>query len=188
MLLVGLGVSEMVVLRALAAAIMLLAGFAAPAAAGDLDEVHSFDLVVSGAVREQCALGSIADFDFGNLERPGLGIEAKVPFYCNVPFTMTINGERGALTHTSMPQGQGPYAGKVPYSFGIVMPIRRPTQGTVSQRFASHKLRSGGTIASQGGIATDGMVIAIELAPSPGEAGLLAGNYVETITITVAPL
>jgi hypothetical protein len=46
---------------------------------------------------------------------------------------------------------------------------------------------AGGVISSNGGIATDGMVLAVELGQPSGEAGLLGGEYSETITITVSP-
>lgn len=162
--------------------------FSYPASANQLEFTSELDLVVSGAVREQCALGQIADVDFGNLERPGLGVETKVPFYCNIPFTMTIDAARGALSHTSMPNGQGPYEGTVEYSLEVDVPVRRPSQDVVSKRFRSRQLLSGAIVNSNGGIATDGMKLSIALA-SPNTSGtLLAGEYTETITITVAPL
>ncbi len=44
-------------------------------------------------------------------------------------------------------------------------------------------------ISSNGGIDADGMTLAVELGRPTGEAGkLLAGEYAETITITVAPI
>ena len=169
-------------------AIFLAVAVSHPASANQLDFANELDLVVSGAVREQCAMGQIADVDFGNLERPGIGIETQVPFYCNVPFTMTIDAERGALSHTAMPSGQGPYAGTVQYSLEVDVPVRRPSQDILSQRFASRQLMSGGVISSNGGIATDGMKLSIALASPNGPGSLLAGEYTETITITVAPL
>lgn len=163
--------------------------FIPSANAQQMELAQSFDVVVSGSVREQCELGSIGDMDFGNLERSGLGSRTNVAFYCNVPFTMTITGERGALTHTTMPNGQGGFSGAVPYSLAVELPVRHPHQRTLLQRFTSRQIRSGGVIASNGGIATDNMVLDIELAPpSSTQSGLLAGEYTETITITVAPL
>lgn len=172
-----------VMLFALAAA-----AFAVPANAEEIRNVKSLDIAVSGSIRQHCAIGSIGDMDFGNLERRGLGVRTQVAFDCNVPFTMTIKGARGGLTHTEMPNGQGPYSGVLPYNLAVEMPVRLPSRQVVSQSFNSRQLLAGGVISSNGGIATDDMVLAIELGQPSGEAGLLAGDYSETITITVSPI
>jgi spore coat protein U-like protein len=161
---------------------------AAPAVAGDIENVRSLDIAVSGSIRQHCALGNIQDMDFGNLERRGLGLDAQVAFDCNMPFTMTIKGAKGALTHTTMPNGQGPFGGQVNYSLAVKMPVRHPAQQIIDQTFKSRQLVAGGVISSNGGIATDGMHLAVRLGDPSGEAGLLAGEYSETITITVSPI
>ncbi|WP_439568817.1 hypothetical protein [Sphingopyxis sp.] len=166
----------------------LAATVATPANAHEIQNVRSLDIAVSGSIRQHCAMGSIGNMDFGNLERRGLGVETQVALDCNVPFTMTIKGARGGLTHTTMPNGQGPYSGVVPYSLAVEMPVRYPSRQTVSQSFNSRQLLAGGVISSNGGIATDGMVLAVELGQPSGEAGLLAGDYSETITITISPI
>ena len=158
-----------------------------PAHAASIENVTSFDVVINGTIGQHCALGSIPDMDFGNLERPGLAARAHVGLDCNVPFTMTIAGRNGALANTLMPNGQGPYSGRVPYTIGIEMPVRHPATEIVSKTFESHEILGGGTISSNGGIATDDMFVNVELGPATGEAGLLAGDYSETITITIAP-
>src|SRR3546814_18433852 len=84
------------------------AAVAVPANAKEIQNVRSLDIAVSGAIRQHCAMGSIGDMDFGNLERRGLDIEKRVAFDCNIPFTMTIKGDRGGLSPTTMPNGQGP--------------------------------------------------------------------------------
>ena len=150
--------------------------------------MRTVEIAVQGSIREHCAMGNIADMNFGNLERQGLGRETRVSFDCNLPFTMMIKGERGALTHLSMPNGQGPYGGAVPYSLAIEMPVRHPANEMVSRTFSSTELLAGGVFTSNGGIATDGMVLAVKLGRPTGEAGLLAGDYTETITITVNPM
>lgn len=164
------------------------AAFAAPVHASEIQNVQSMDIAVSGSIRQHCAMGGIGDMDFGNLNRRGLGFETKVAFDCNVPFTMTIKGARGALTHSTMPNGQGPYGGALPYSLAVEMPVRFPATQLVSRSFNSRQLQAGGVISSNGGIATDGMVLAVELGMPSGEAGLLAGDYTETITISVSPI
>src|SRR3546814_13679165 len=104
-------------------------------------------------------MGSIGDMDFGNLERRGLDIETRVAFDCNIPFTMTIKGARGGLTHTTMPNGQGPYSGVLPYNLAVEMPVRYPSRQMVSRSFDSRQLLAGGVISRNGGIATDGRTI-----------------------------
>lgn len=161
---------------------------AAPVYAGEIDDAQSIDLRVSGSIAQHCALGSVPNMDFGDLERRGLHIETEVAFDCNIPFTMVIAGSKGALTHTSMPNGQGPYGGQLPYTIGVAMPLRQPSMRMLTKSFSSRQIQAGGTISSNGAIATDGMTIAVELGRPSGEAGLLAGDYAETITITVSPL
>ncbi|GGC43155.1 hypothetical protein GCM10011371_33260 [Novosphingobium marinum] len=152
-----------------------------------ISDAREIELVVQGSIRQQCAIGSIGDMDFGNLERRGLGAEARVAFHCNMPFTMMIEAQNGALANTLMPSGQGPYSGSLPYSLSVEMPLRHPTSQTITRSFSSRQLQAGGSISSNGGIATDGMLLSVELGQPSGEAGLLAGDYAETITITVSP-
>lgn len=167
------------------------AGLAVPASAADIRtdiaNVRSLDLEVRGQIAQRCIMGAVGDMDFGNLQRSGLGAQSRVAFNCNMPFNMTIKGRNGALAHSRMPGGQGPYGGTVPYSLGVEMAVRHPSTQMVSRRFDSRALQAGGTISSNGGIATDGLVLAVELGAPSGEAGLLAGEYSETITITVTP-
>jgi len=164
------------------------AAFAAPANAEEIRNVKSLDIAVSGSIRQHCAMGSIGNMDFGNLERRGLGAETRVAFDCNSPFTMTIKGTSGALTHRTMPNGQGPYGGRLPYSISVKIPVRYPAMQILNRAFNSQQLQGGGVISSNGGIATDGMDLKVELGAPSGEAGLLAGDYSETITITVTPM
>ncbi|MGI9361431.1 MAG: hypothetical protein ACR2O7_07645 [Parasphingorhabdus sp.] len=159
-----------------------------PALANEIESARSFDIAVSGSISQYCAMGSIADMDFGNLERRGISRQTPVAFSCNMPFTMTINGERGALTHTTMPNGQGPFGGQLPYSLSIELPVRHPARQVLTKSFSSRQLQAGGVISSNGGIATDGMILGVELGLPSGEAGLLAGEYSEVITITVSPI
>lgn len=174
-------------MRALLLAIAMVA-MPTSALAEELADLRSVEIVLQGSIREHCAMGNIADMDFGNLERQGIGRETRVAFDCNLPFTMMIRGERGSLKHLSMPNGQGPYGGAVPYSLAIEMPVRHPASEMVSRTFGGDELLAGGVITSNGGIATDGMVLAVQLGRPMGGAGLLAGNYTETITITVNPM
>src|SRR5690606_8459320 len=124
------------------------AAVAAPAGAEEIRNVKSLDIAVSGAIRQHCAMGSIGDMDFGNLERRGLGITTRVAFDCNVPFTMTIKGASGGLTHTEMPNGQGPYSGALPYNLAVEMPVRYPSRQVVSRSFNSRQPLAGAISSS----------------------------------------
>jgi hypothetical protein len=162
--------------------------FAAPAGAADIDNVRSLDMVVQGTIAQRCAMGAIGNMDFGNLNRPGLGAVARVSLDCNIPFNMQIRARNGRLAHQQMPSGQGPYAGSLPYTIGVNMPVRRPRTSVVERSFEGRELTGAGrTISSEGGIAVDGMALTVALGRPSGEAGLLAGDYGETIEITISP-
>ena len=161
---------------------------ASPAAAADVENVRTLEIGVRGSVVERCAMGSVGNLDFGDLNRPGLSATARVQLSCNIPFNMSIRSQNGGLSNDRLPDGQGPYAGTLPYTVGVEMPIRRPRASVVSRSFQSRELAGGRTISSDGGIAVDGLSLRLSLGRPSGEAGLLAGDYSETIEITITPV
>jgi hypothetical protein len=169
------------------AAALMLGMAATPASAQEISNVKSMDIAVQGSIAQRCQMGAIPTADFGDLTRPGKSAAAKVALDCNVPFTMLIKAQNGALTHSDMPLGQGPYAGSVPYSLDIELPVRRPTTEMISKVFEGRSLLGGQAISSAGGIAIDGLLLRLSLGSVASEAGLLAGNYGEVIEITIAP-
>lgn len=174
-------------MRIALAALAVLA-LPASAAAADIENVRSLDLAVQGRISERCQMGSISDMDFGDINRAGLGATARVELSCNIPFNMSIQARNGGLAHLQMPAGQGPYSGTLPYTIGVMMPVRRPQASVVERTFEGRELRGAGrTISSEGGIATDGLALSVSLGRPSGEAGLLAGEYGETIEITITP-
>jgi hypothetical protein len=172
---------------AVAGAMLLACGVATPAAAQEITNVKSVDIAVQGSIAQRCQMGAIPTADFGDLTRPGRFAAAKVALDCNLPFTMMIKAQNGALAHSEMPHGQGPYAGSVPYSLDVELPVRRPTTELISKVFEGRTLTGGQTISSAGGIAMDGLLLRLSLGSVSSEAGLLAGNYGEVIEITIAP-
>jgi hypothetical protein len=168
-------------------ALLLGCTAAAPAAAQEISNVKSLDIAVQGSIAQRCQMGTIPTADFGDLTRPGGFAAAKVALDCNVPFTMLIKAQNGALVHSELPHGQGPYAGSVPYSLDIEMPVRRPTAELISKVFEGRSLLGGQAISSAGGIAMDGLLLRLSLGSVSSEAGLLAGQYGEVIEITIAP-
>jgi spore coat protein U-like protein len=160
----------------------------APAAASELDPAASQRIQIHGNVTQHCGIGSPGNVDFGNLERDGLQADLAFALDCNVPFVMNVEAQNGALTNLQYPSGQGPYAGSLPYVLDFSIPARSPSATVIRQTFNSHDLIGGKSISSQGAIATDGMQVHVTLGHAVGEAGLLAGNYGETITITMSSI
>jgi spore coat protein U-like protein len=162
--------------------------FAADARADEIDGLRDLSLQVYGHLDQHCVLGSVDDADFGDLTHPGKHAESHVALDCNVPINVKISATNGALANDRHPQGQGPYAGSVPYSLEVRIPVRRPANDIMTRSFESKDLVGGGqTFDTGGGIAVDGMSLEVALAPPDSPAGLLAGRYSETIEITVTP-
>ena len=99
---------------------------------------------------------------------------------------MQVQAQHGALTNQEYPQGQGPYAGSLPYALTFAIPTRMPNAAIVRRTFNGLDLIGGQMISSQGGIATEGMSVNVALGKSNSEAGLLAGEYGDTITLTIS--
>lgn len=169
------------------AALLLGGALAVPAAAQEISNVKSVDIAVQGSIAQRCQMGAMPTADFGDLTRPGRTAAAKVALDCNVPFKMQIKAQNGALAHSEMPNGSGPYAGSIPYVLDVELPVRRPTTEMISKIFDGRSLTGGQTISSAGGIAMDGLLLRLSLGSVTKEAGLLAGQYGEVIEITIAP-
>lgn len=174
-------------LGACALGVFMAAGGTAQAHSGETENAKRVELNVHGRIAEYCALGAIEDVDFGDLTRPNLSRKIAVPLSCNMPFRMTIRSAQGGLANETMPQGQGPYAGTLPYRVDVSVPVRLPRSATVRGSFSSRELVGTSVLSSDGGIALDGMELNVMLGTPASDVGLLAGNYSETIVITVAP-
>lgn len=171
---------------------ILLAVFAfaaadAPALADELDPAPQVQINLHGTLPQQCAMGNPGGVNFGDIERPNLTADVAVSFYCNVPFTISLKAENGALTNEREPNGEGPYAGSLPYTLGLTVPVSLPGSSAVEGNFGSRALAGGQSLSSGGGIALNGLKLHVALGAPASEAGLVAGNYSETIVITVAP-
>lgn len=159
---------------------------ATSAHASELPDSPVQRLRVHGDIAQHCEISAPRDTDFGNLEGAVRDADLKFGLDCNVPFVMQVQAQNGALTNLEFPKGQGPYAGSVPYSLSFAIPARMPGATTIRRSFNSHDLVGGQSISSQGGIATDGMEVHVALGKTNSEAGLIAGEYGETITLTVS--
>lgn len=151
-----------------------------------LDPAESLTIEVSGTISPVCMMGDIADVNFGDLSVPGKQVRAHVPLYCNVPFDMSVTAQHGGLAHNEMPLGQGPYDGTLGYEMSVRIPVRAPAESVIFGRYTSTSLRAGQILSSGDGVAFDGADIHIGL-DAPSGAGLLAGQYSETITIQLSP-
>ena len=161
--------------------------FAAPAMAAELDQASSLKIEVHGTVTERCAISSPGDVNLGDLNQAGRQTELKFGLDCNVPFYMTVAAEHGALSNREYPKGQGPYAGRLPYQLDLSIPVRKPGSAVVQRSFKGADLAGNGqSFTSNGGIATQGMDARVTLGHAGGAAGLLGGDYSETINVTLS--
>jgi hypothetical protein len=178
--------------RALARCLISLgAGAAAvaalPSSAQEISNVRSVDIALAGHISQRCGMAAGQSTDLGNLSRPRISATTRVQLDCNVPFTLSIQAQRGAIQNLVMPGGQGGYQGSIPYSLNVELPIRRPDRELLTRAFEGRTLVGGQTMSSLGGIAQDGMLLRLDLGSVASSSGLLAGEYGETIVITVAP-
>lgn len=161
--------------------------FSAPASADSLEDVRSFNLVVTGTIADHCTLGRIDNVHFPDLTAIGSQREFKVDLDCNLPFSIGVKAEKGAISHVELPEGQGPFSGRVPYAIGVEFATRHPAPAYVSKTFEGRNLTDWQFVSSRGGIASEGMRLTLALGQPSGEAGLLGGDYAERIEITVRP-
>lgn len=183
----GAGVLTLRVASIGLSALTLACCFTAPAFAEQLDPAGQVQMRVHGDVREQCSMGQPGTVNFGDLNRPGLTADVAIPFDCNVPFDVRLEASNGGLTNFEGPGGQGPYASILPYTLALSLPVRKPNYSVLSRSFESKSLVGAQTMSSGSGIALDGMVLHLALNTPVSDAGLLSGEYSETIVITVSP-
>jgi len=150
------------------------------------DGVDRLEIEVAGHIPSRCAMGSIADRNLGGIDGGGMSLRTELALDCNVPFALTFASANGGLAHTTLPLGQGPYVGRLGYEMQVDLPIRLPTRQTVSSAFTSNQMRAGAVVSSLNGISDGPARIRMFFETATG-AGLLAGHYSETVTITLAP-
>lgn len=172
--------------QCLKAAMVIAAFHATPVLASNLPDSPTQQIRVHGDIVQHCAISAPRDVDFGNLEGATKQADLKFGLDCNVPFVMQVQAQNGALTNLEYPKGQGPYAGSLPYSLSFAIPARMPGATIIRRSFNSHELVGGQSISSQGGIATQGMDVHVAIGRTNSEVGLIAGEYGETITLTLS--
>lgn len=176
--------------RSLAAATVLAAaslGAGVAHAHTDRDAPSFSKLVVAldGRIAPRCELGAGGAIDFGELTG-GESVTAVVGFACNVPFDISFQSARGGLAHVTMPTGQGPFAGTLGYALDVTIPTLSPTPRTLHAHYESRSLVGRRTLSSDAAIAAGGAQLVFRT-DAPQGAGLLAGDYTETMSVTVTP-
>ena len=172
----------------LSGAVALIAiAIASPALAkpvsDNLDVGKTLNVAVTGRIVPRCEIQGGGDIDFGELTG-GERATALFGLDCNVPFDLGVTSARGGLAHISQPQGEGPFSGVLPYDVTLTIPTLRPEPRTVRANFSS--VEHTGVLSSGVGIAAGSGKIEFRTR-QPAGAGLLAGQYSETLTVTVTP-
>lgn len=150
---------------------------------GDAGQVLS--VMVSGAIAERCELSGGGAVDLGELQG-GEEFSAPLGLDCNMPFDIGVRSLRGALAHETQPGGEGPYSGALTYRLSLTIPVVDPLPATLRSSFSSAELVSERTLSSGDAIAAGGASMRVKM-DRPAGAGLLAGRYTETVTLTITP-
>jgi len=145
----------------------------------------TINVKLTGRINARCLLSGGGEINLGEL-RGGEGAKASFGLDCNLPFNIDIHSQRGGLAHATMPQGQGPFAGLLEYDLQLSVPTLRPDPALVEGRYTSRELLGERTLSSGDGIGAGGGTLEFRMRQPEG-AGLLAGRYTETLSLTVTP-
>ncbi|KTE17359.1 hypothetical protein ATE71_02205 [Sphingopyxis sp. H115] len=171
-----------------AAALMLLSAGATTANAKDsgvaFDGV-SLNVVLSGHITAKCSVGGGGTVNLGELAGDKQAT-ARFDVGCNVPFEMIFRSASGGIAHATRPQGEGPYVGLVPYRLGVTVPALSPLPTQLHADFTSNQMIAGAALNSGDAIAAGGGEIRLQTEMTQGR-DLLAGQYVDSITIVINP-
>lgn len=159
-------------------------GPASPTTAG-VDIGTRIDLTLVGSIGSRCLISGGSDINFGEL-KGGEGTRAPFGLDCNVPFDIDIRSSRGGLAHIAKPQGEGPFAGTLEYDLRLTVDTLQPLPAVAEVNFSSRELLSKRRLSSGNGIAAGGGTLEFRMRHPEG-VGLLAGQYTETVTLTVSP-
>lgn len=180
------GASVRPVVRAIAllGAAAVLTG-AGAVQADSLESTSGFDVAVTGRIVSDCRLTGGGAIDLGELTGNEV-VTADFGLRCNVPFDLSFESARGGLAHVAKPRGEGPFAGTLAYTLNVAVPVLAPQAGVMSAAYSSADLTARKTLTSGEAIAAGGGQLQIRT-QRPQGAGLLAGEYVETLSVTLQP-
>ncbi len=168
--------------------VAVMVATASPAAAQSRAIEATFsklDAIVTGRIGDRCELAGGGSIDFGELTGQETAI-AQLALNCNVPFDLGLQAARGGLTHATLPMGQGPFAGQLGYTVDVHVPTLSPRPAVLHGSFNSAELKSRRPLSSGEAIAAGGGRLEFRT-QLPTGAGLLAGEYSETFTVTLTP-
>lgn len=165
-------------------AVAMLVG-AGTVRADSIESTSGFDVAVTGRIVSDCRLSGGGTIDLGELTGNEV-VTADFGLRCNLPFDISFESARGGLAHVTKPRGEGPFAGTLGYTLNVFVPTLAPTSGTMSAAYSSADLTARKTLTSGDAIAAGGGQIQIRT-QRPQGAGLLAGDYVETLSVTLQP-
>lgn len=153
--------------------------------ADSVESASSFDVVVTGRIVSDCRLSGGGTIDLGQLTGNEV-VTADFGLRCNVPFDLSFESASGGLAHVTKPRGEGPFAGTLAYTLNVAVPTLSPQSGMMSAAYSSTDLTARKTLTSGEAIAAGGGRLQIRT-QAPQGAGLLAGEYVETLSVTLQP-
>lgn len=178
--------------RVFAATTGVAAVVAAPCAGAEpmnarlVDVGAQLEVALNGRIVQRCEIQGGESIDLGEL---GGGLVAAAAFGldCNVPFDLNISSAQGGLAHASKPLGEGPFSGTLAYDLRVVVPTLYPEREVVvERRFSSPEMTGRAVLSSGDGIAAGRGSLELRTR-TPTGAGLLAGQYSETLTMTISP-
>ncbi len=144
--------------------------------------VGAVDLDISGQVSPRCEIGEIADIALPGFNQIGAGGFA---LSCNAPFTLALSAANGALLNVDY---SGPIhpdlTDRADYAVQLSAPL---SDGEVLVIETDNSALGAGPVSANSGnrIAfTDARVSVTALSPSNKQ--LLAGTYIETLTLTIS--
>jgi len=146
---------------------------------------NSVKILLSGSITANCSVGGGGNLEMGELSVPRRAV-ARFDLGCNLPFELVFRSSSGGIVHNERPQGEGPYVGTVPYRLDVTIPALSPQPMQLRADFTSDQMFSGGVLTSGEAIAAGGGEISLQTMV-PGDRDLLAGEYIDTISIMINP-
>ena len=162
----------------------LLAAMVALLYAGSAAAQTSVTVTLRGEVEKECSITGLASsVAFGDLTMTG-NQTLNFTLSCNAPYTYTLASTYAALRHSSGPTAPPGFTALMPYSVRIIIP-RETTP--IDNTCASSTILAGSQTCT---FTSSGTEISLNAAAEirliwTGLSNLIAGNYSDTLTLTV---
>ena len=156
-------------------------------------DAQTLTITATGQIPASCGLGTGSGFSNANLDASS-SLSATATVNCNTKYLLRATSANGGLT-TVVQAPSASFSNKLDYQFAISVPLDN-AGGTVSGNCAASNLTAGGSLcalspagaglSSQGGTST-GKTATLGISWTvPSVTHLVAGSYVDTITISIA--